>query len=409
MQLSLSLVITASLMLPLAVFAPKGMAPLFALTVSTALIVHFSTRRSFVPIPWMLGAILALILAFAASSSFWSVTPERSLEASVPFAGFLLGFACLIGTTLELDAFGRNKVRFALLLGYALGLAILLIEGLSERSLLIWATGVLELEVNAAKWTLKPATTIAVILFWPILVVLQATTVPRLARLAVGGALVVSILSIGSDAAFLGLILAVVVYLSALRWDRMVGRVLAMAVTVAMLTAPVIPKLLPDPKISMAGIEYLPNSAVHRVFIWQTTAKHIDQRPWVGHGFDTARSLYPQETLIRFYLPKKSIGGLISIEGEPIPLHPHNMILQIWLELGAAGALLFLVALLMILRVLACHSMGKIERAAGYGLFVSTLTIAAVSYGAWQAWWLSAIGLCGALFVAVCSHKRSLP
>ena len=155
----------------------------------------------------------------------------------------------------------------------------------------------------------------------------------------------------------------------------------------------------------MTGIEYLPNSGVHRIAIWQTTAARIHERLWLGHGFDTARSLYPQSTTVDVRFAKPTMGRSEGFNSEPIPLHPHNMILQIWLELGAAGAVAALAALLSIFVGLARMPLEKTERAAGYGFFVTALAIAAAVAGAWQAWWLSALGLSAAFLVATFSRR----
>jgi O-antigen ligase len=148
----------------------------------------------------------------------------------------------------------------------------------------------------------------------------------------------------------------------------------------------------------MTGIEYLPNSGVHRIMIWQTTAERIRERPWLGHGFDTSRVLYPRSSIVDVRFAKPTVGQSIGFNAEPIPLHPHNMILQVWLELGVVGAGMVLAALLAIIAGLARMPLERDERAAGYGFFVTALAIAAVAYGAWQAWWLSALGL-GAVFL----------
>ena len=50
------------------------------------------------------------------------------------------------------------------------------------------------------------------------------------------------------------------------------------------------PKLIASPTELGSSSHFLPHSSVHRLFIWQTTIKHIEDRPILGHGFDTARS-----------------------------------------------------------------------------------------------------------------------
>jgi exopolysaccharide production protein ExoQ len=398
LRLSLPLA-AAGLMLPMAVFASKAMAPLFAAAALAMLAGHILDKRSFPPIPPRIGATLGMVLIYAATSAAWSLTPERTVAASVPFAGLLLGVAWLLGSAHRLDEEERMRVRSFLLIGVAVGLGLLAIERAFERPLMRAWIALFGWGGNPDLFTLKPAATIAAVLAWPFLLALRQRA-SRVATLAAAAALFAVVALVGAGAAILGLVLGGAVFFLARRWRRVMGPLLGVALAVFMTGAPWIPSLFPDPRVSMRGIEYLPNSAVHRLYIWQTTVGHIHERPWLGHGFDTARSLYPQQTAITVSLAKPTFGNLSEIIGEPIPLHPHNMALQIWLEMGALGAGLTLVVLLAALAALARMPLGKTERAAGYGFFVTTLTIAAVAYGAWQAWWLAALGL-GATFLVV--------
>ena len=82
----------------------------------------------------------------------------------------------------------------------------------------------------------------------------------------------------------------------------------------------------------------------------------------------------------------------VASSGETwMPLHPHNAALQVWLELGAPGAVLFalLVALVW----------GAFVRVEWPPLFAAaagaTLAIGFVgcfgTYGIWQEWWLGTL------------------
>ncbi len=227
--------------------------------------------------------------------------------------------------------------------------------------------------------------------------------------MAAGSVLVAAIMVSGSSAASLGAILGLGAFWLARSWPRVAGPLLGAVLAGFMIAAPWLPSLLPDPRVSMAGIDHLPNSAVHRIMIWQTTASRIHERPWLGHGFDTSRSLYPQSTSAEVRFARPTIGKSEGVNAEPIPLHPHNMALQVWLEMGALGALAALAVLLSVLAALARAPLGAAERAAGYGFFVAALAIAATAYGAWQSWWLSALGLNAAFLVAVFSRAPKTP
>ena len=101
----------------------------------------------------------------------------------------------------------------------------------------------------------------------------------------------------------------------------------------------------------------------------------IDEKPFKGWGMNASRFI-PQED--RRLLPNMEI----------MPLHPHNAFLQVRLELGIPGA-----ALVAILIGLFLAGVGRVnDRFAGAviaGAGVSYLTVAALSYGVWQNWWVA--------------------
>ena len=75
-----------------------------------------------------------------------------------------------------------------------------------------------------------------------------------------------------------------------------------------------------------------------------------------------------------------------------IPLHPHNSILQIWLELGFLGIILFYFFLFNIINKI--YQIKKINHQhAAFGLvsLFQIFLIGQFSYGFWQTWWISII------------------
>ena len=97
-------------------------------------------------------------------------------------------------------------------------------------------------------------------------------------------------------------------------------------------------------------------------------------------------------------------GERKKIYAEPIPLHPHNAILQIWIELGLVGAVIFALFLGSIFLAIKKVSNSPWEAATCYGMMVSGLTISGLSYGIWQSWWLCTLFL-AALFMAVTTQN----
>jgi O-antigen ligase len=79
--------------------------------------------------------------------------------------------------------------------------------------------------------------------------------------------------------------------------------------------------------------------------------------------------------------------------GRALPLHPHNAILQIWLELGLPGIILFVGLCIFVIMASVNRIYLKFESAAIFGQFVTILAISNLSFGMWQAWWIALIWL----------------
>jgi O-antigen ligase len=92
--------------------------------------------------------------------------------------------------------------------------------------------------------------------------------------------------------------------------------------------------------------------------------------------------------------------------GRSLPLHPHNVILQTWLELGLPGIILFVALCIFIIMTSVNHLRLKFESAAILGQLVTILGIANLSFGMWQAWWIAAIWLSAGLMVLVTEMDR---
>jgi O-antigen ligase len=132
-------------------------------------------------------------------------------------------------------------------------------------------------------------------------------------------------------------------------------------------------------------------SAMHRFVIWKFTADRIAEKPFGGWGFNASR-----------WLP----GGDVNLSANPasvepaLPLHPHNMALQWWVELGLPGALLgaavVALALGAVRRLRDANSAGG-----GVALAAAAATIASLGFGAWQSWWIAALALTAAFYAVV--------
>lgn len=148
---------------------------------------------------------------------------------------------------------------------------------------------------------------------------------------------------------------------------------------------------------NMHHADWLFKSARHRVVIWGTTAEEVLKSPILGVGADATRDAMPKVT--KKSLKKRNLGQFKSGYAN----HAHNAYLQVWYELGAVGAALFLA-----LGLLAMAAIAKLKAAvqpSAIAVFVTTALLIAFSYSIWQPWFMAALGIAIAV-LAVAIRKR---
>lgn len=142
-------------------------------------------------------------------------------------------------------------------------------------------------------------------------------------------------------------------------------------------------------------------SVIHRFAIWDHVAGLIAERPVIGSGIEAARALGRQGV---------DLGELVAghtLVFQAIPLHPHNASLQIWLELGGVGALIFALLLFFITKIVCSYASQSVVRACLVGCWIAGLAIAHLSYGIWQYWWVASLGVLFAMVVMMFASERT--
>jgi hypothetical protein len=119
-------------------------------------------------------------------------------------------------------------------------------------------------------------------------------------------------------------------------------------------------------------------SAGHRLLIWSFVGDRIAEGPLAGWGFDASRAMPGGKDLIR---PGQTW----------MPLHPHDAPLQLWLELGVPGAVLFALIVALVWFALADIDWPRLFAAAAGASLMAALVVSFASYGIWEEWWLDTL------------------
>ena len=118
----------------------------------------------------------------------------------------------------------------------------------------------------------------------------------------------------------------------------------------------------------------------HRVEIWETLSSKITEKRFLGYGINAAKrdAVTGGEKEISHDLSNNSIKINYKIH------HPHNYILQLWLELGFLGIVISIILLLSLLYKL---KYSKTVNKSGFLAFCSAQIHLLFSISLWQTWW----------------------
>jgi len=317
-------------------------------------------------------------------SGFWSPKAQPSMFLYV-MAPLLVG-GSVVWFSLNLPHVWTYRLAAAFALSIAGGMAVLLFEGLTDgflRSILppedpspdgsrdIIALG---RGVTALAPALFPAA-IIVSVIW--------NRYAALGLLALGvAAAFTNDVNANAVAIAAGLSVGVLAF-------KISGRIIALTgwALIALLTLAPVMALLPVDLIFQSAGGAAPPSWLHRLAVWQSVGARIPDGLPFGFGADYARIW-------------KETAAMIDVPGAAVPLslmptHPHNLFLQIWLELGLPGVMAMGVFFYCGMRVLQRAQLPAAVAAALAGAVAAIAVSIMVEGSLWQVWRLAAMALAG--------------
>lgn len=371
------------LVAPIGAFVPKGMAVLLPALALAATVTARPAPRDVARMLWPLLPLLTVGMA----SALWSIVPAQSLARAATLA-LELACAALLAASLARLPPGTLVPPVAIGLGIAAALTVaeLRLGGpITQRF-----RGMTEAAVPAA---LSNGLTVAVLLLPLCAAFLWRRR--RLAALALCGVVAVAVLLGGQLAARLGLAAGAAAFL--LAWlSPHAARGIAIAAVATILAVPL---LLPIPPDAACATLTTKASITHRIHIWNFAEAMRAQKPWTGWGLEAARAIPGGREMADLFTPCGLPVPANFPPTEKLPLHTHNAALQVWLELGPAGV----AALCILVLALGFRARGPAPTAA----FAGAITIALLSYGAWQGWWVATLAIVAGVAGAI--GARSAP
>ena len=404
----------AALFVPMAILLAKGIAPVFAAAGLAVLVLGLVRNRAVPldsgPVIWSLGALSV----WALFTVLWSITPAVTIKTGISLAATFFGGAVLFAAAARLDGRRKEAFKAALFFGGLFGFILIAFELITNARLslfLYWNLAGKYLFSTEGGYflALKPGLAATALFFWPWALAMRGRF-----RVSVTGPVLAVALGLIVYAANYAVVMALAAggCVFALGWafPRIMPWALAGVVALGVVFAPLIPGLLPNPFEKGPHLRWLNPSSAQRIVIWNNAVVHIREKPVLGAGFDATRALYGKKDRVVYKFPDEIAGRPWGPTiHEPIPLHPHNAVLQVWLELGAVGAAIILVLLLAIIRAIDRTIEDRISRAAALGALTTGLVVASISFGIWQSWWLASILLTATFMVTVLAPGREDP
>lgn len=134
-----------------------------------------------------------------------------------------------------------------------------------------------------------------------------------------------------------------------------------------------------------AWLKFLPDSWRARMEIWDYMSYRIMEHPWLGWGLGTSH-------LLPFKFPDGSRYVFTVIPAA----HPHNVMIELWVELGVPGlALGMMFAFLMLSKI---KALPERQRPFAWGAFMAGLCLSLVAYDFWTDSLMAAFALTGVAF-----------
>jgi O-antigen ligase len=378
----------------------RAMAPAVIIAFVLAVVAHWRNRgRPPVPRLTLLPALGLALLIWAAASVLWSIEPVRAVETSLSLAGLVVLAACAARALEADDPANLRRLGGAMVVGVVIGIAVLAFDQATGNLFRRAVRGMPEWTPQLS-FGIKPAVSVLALLLPLVLAVPGLGHAARLGIVLPGLAVALWLPAESAKIAALAGLLAVLLSSYA---PRAVARLSAAAIALVFVAAPLIFSVA----IARApDLSPLPPSASHRVLIWDFVTERIAERPVLGWGMESSRSIpggtatFEAATLDRFGLtsePERAFYARSS--AQRLPLHTHNAALQVWLELGLVGA--------AVAAALAAVAMLAAGSPAALGAAVAGAVTGQLSFGVWQPWWIASL-LLGAV-VAVALRAYSSP
>ena len=379
---------TLACIIPIGYFAPLGEWLLLSLLSITTLLNIF-INYSKVNYKNLFIFSISILIIFI--SYYWSINPERTSEVIGPISGIIIAIFIVLNIT------QNNKI---LNIENLIGIPLII------TSLCIFSDMILNTEIrsNLAMLAGDAPTSrsanfgrgiIILLMIMPFSVAMYINKGKIL--LALGIVILVSaIVILGPNhsakiALFITILSSIIIYFLGPRSFLYFGIIsIIFILFLPIISSKILPPIGSIEKNNYYNVPWqktaIGGSIIHRLLVWEYVANEIYKKPLLGYGTGTSR-LIGQNIILNVPNTNQEIKG-------GIPLHPHNNFLEIWLELGLLGIIIINILWMKIIKYgIQLRQDSYIIGTGACSSIVTIFIISNLSFGVFQAWWMSSIAL----------------
>lgn len=322
-------------------------------------------------------ALVVIIPAFAALTSFWGINPDAVLERSIKIAVVLVGggllTAVLTGARWTLPGWFARALPLTAMAAMLICVSELLTHGLIYHS--VRGEPVNEFDVSV----MNRATISLVLLFLPVFAVFRTADWPGSKKAGLTGALLGLLLAMtvttDSQSAQLAVMVMALFWFAFPYRHKAAYKALMVLVSIGVLIMPwAVQVLYNQLAATVHTTPWLSSAyAAERLEIWDFVARKALENPLSGFGVEATRNIEHFDTPMLF-------------AGRDHVLHPHNAVLQVWIEFGVPGVLALCAFLSAVIWQIAKQPVDTARL--NLSVLMAVLAVSCTSYGLWQGWWI---------------------
>lgn len=349
-------------------------------------------------------SFLALIL-YCGLSTLWAIDQEESLGKFIKMLILLLPVSFLISKKQLLTKVQTESFIFVSIFAFLLN-SFLLVWQLNSEFVL---NKIFSDEYVFRASYLNSGAAGTIVFSYAILVAIYGAGIDRAKRsiiLTISGLLILSLVILSNGIAVkMAFMVSTVIFCLSLFWPKHFAGLFKTGILLSLLIIVLTPPFLYNSLDGKALIDknnhslasmVFDKSALHRIDIWDRCLELYRQKPLFGWGLANTDKIEQASDTSR----------LLDYVTRDHFLYPHNLFIELLVETGFVGLLLFLLFINFLINTI--NTLPKPARASAFAVLAAALSIVYFGFPVWRSWWTVFLGS-SALYIKIMAYTHEEP